>query len=184
MSESPDSGAGSNGTAAQAGAVDEIRDGVWQVGEAGEVEFAAKDGALSLTDVRPADGWQQRVADERPDEIEVHFTKGDQEWKFEVESEASGLQISKELKIRGGGGGASTVGSAATLTLNVDGSKVSVSDVNPASGWEMVKQDESADDVELGFRNESTGGTAEFEAEADGSGVKIEITQKLRGSMG
>lgn len=182
MTDAPSSGTGSGGSAD--GAVDGIRDGVWQVGEAGEVEFAAKDGTLSLTEVRPADGWQQRVADEKADEIEVHFTKGDQEWKFEVESDSNGLQISKELTIRGGDGGDFEVGSAATLTLAVDGQKVSVGDVAPASDWQTVKQDESSDSVELGFRNESTGGTAEFEAEADGSGVKIEITQKLRGSMG
>lgn len=97
MTDSPNSGTGSSGSA---GAVDEIHDGVWQVGETGEVEFAAKDGALSLTEVRPADGWEQRVADETAGEIEVHFTKGDQEWKFEVESHSNGLQISKELTIR------------------------------------------------------------------------------------
>ncbi|BDZ39768.1 hypothetical protein [Microbacterium suwonense] len=165
-------------------AVDEIRDGTWQVGDAGEVEFTAEGGSLSLTEVRPSDGWQQRVTDEKPDEIEVHFTQGDQEWKFEVESERGTLQISKELTIRNGASGDFTIGSAATLTLTVDGSTISVADLVPGSGWSTVKQDESPDDVELDFRNDSTGGTAEFEAETGSTGVKIEISQKLRGPLG
>lgn len=186
--ESPDTGSGddtpSTDIAADAAAVDEIRDGTWQVGNAGEVEFTVQNGALSLTEVRPADGWQQRISDEKPDEIEVHFTQGDQEWKFEVESENGTLQISKELKIRNGASGDFQIGSAATLTLTVDGTTISVSDVMPASGWTTIKQDESPDDIELDFRNESTGGTAEFEAEVESSGVKIEISQKLRGQIG
>ncbi len=182
-SSSPDSG----GTTTSDGAgvaVDEVRDGTWQVGDAGEVEFAAEGGSLSLAEVRPSDGWQQRVTDEKPDEIEVHFAQGDQEWKFEVESERGTLQISKELTIRNGASGDFTIGSAATLTLVVDGSTISVSDITPASGWSTMKQDESPDDVELDFRNDSTGGTAEFEAEAGSTGVKIEISQKLRGTAG
>jgi len=182
-SSTPDSGGTS--TADGAGvAVDEIRDGTWQVGDAGEVEFAMQSGALSLTEVRLADGWQQRVADEKADEIEIHFTQGDREWKFEVELERGSVQVSKELKIRGGASGEFQIGSAATLTLAVDGSTVTVGDVTPASGWRVVKQDESPDDVELSFRNASGDGTAEFEAETGGSGVKIEISQKLRGPLG
>lgn len=183
----PSSSPHSGGTAISDGAgvsIDEIRDGTWQIADAGEVEFTAEGGSLSLTEVRPSDGWQQRVTDEKPDEIEVHFTQGDQEWKFEVESERGTVQISKELTIRNGGSGDFQIGSTATLTLVVDGSTISVSDITPASGWSTVKQDESPDDVELDFRNDSTGGTAEFEAEAGSTGVKIEISQKLRGTAG
>lgn len=166
------------------GSVDEMRDGTWKVGDAGEVEFTAQNGALSLAEVRPADGWEQRVTDEKPDEIEVHFTRGDEEWKFEVEIESGGLQISKELKIRDGQSSDVTVGSAATLSFTVDGSTLSVADIIPAEGWTVVKQDESADDIEIGFQNADGSGKAEFEAEVETGGVVIEISQKLHGALG
>lgn len=166
------------------GAVDEVRDGTWQVGDAGEVEFTAQNGNLSLTEVRPAAGWQQRVTDEKASELEVHFTRDNQEWKFEVEVENGTTQISKELTIRNGQGGDFQVGSAATVTLDTAGGKLSVSNIAPADGWSTQKQDESPNDVELGFRNTDGDGTAEFEAETGSDGVKIEISQKLRGPIG
>lgn len=93
-------GAASDGSG---GAVDEVRDGTWQVGDAGEVELAGEGGSLSLTEVRPAAGWQQRIAEEKPSEIEVHFTQGDQEWKFEFEAEtgSAGVKIEISQKLRG-----------------------------------------------------------------------------------
>ncbi|MGF2949258.1 hypothetical protein [Microbacterium alcoholitolerans] len=186
--DSTETGADGKGQAAASDgsgvAVDEARDGTWQVGDAGEVDFTAQNGSLSLGEVRPADGWEQRIADEQPDEIEVHFTQGDQEWKFEVEADDGGLQISKQLKIRNASSAEFQVGSAATLTFTADGSTLSVADLTPASGWTVVKQDESADDIELGFRNSAGDGEAEFEAETDRGNVKVEISQKMRGPIG
>lgn len=168
--------------ASSGGAVDELRDGTWQVGDAGEVEFALEGGALSLTEVRPAEGWQHRVADEQPDEIEAHFTRDATDWKFEVELDAETMEISKELEIEQAEGGTYQVGSAAEVSFDTDGSTVTLGDVRTNDGWTVVKQDESTDDIEIDFSND-IGGSAEFEVEAEDTGVGLEIDQKLTGSI-
>lgn len=172
-SEAPAGAADGSGVA-----VDEVRDGKWQVGEAGELTFTLENGALTLGEVRAADGWEHRVTDEQADEIEVHFTGGVGEWKFEAELEKGNLQISKQLKIRDASSATVTVGSAATLKLTVNDGTLSVSEVAPAEGWGITKQDESPDEVELDFENGSA--KAEFEAEFDRGVVSVEISQKMR----
>lgn len=179
---SPTSAAPSTQPQSSGGAVDELTDGTWQVGEAGEVEFALQDGALSLTEVRPADGWQQRVAGEDPDEIEVHLTRDATDWKFEVEVDGD-MEISKELEIKGAESGTYQVGDAAEVSFDTDGSTVSLGDVRTNDGWAVTKQDESTDDIEIDFRNDGTGASAEFEAEVDGGQVGLEIDQKLTGPI-
>lgn len=166
-----------------AGAVDELQDGTWQVGEAGEVEFVLDSGALSLTEARPAEGWQQRVADEKPDEIEVHFTQDTTDWKFEVELDDNDFEISKELEIKQAEGGTYQVGSAAEVSFDADGSTVTLGDIRTNEGWTVTKQDESSDDIEIGFTNTGTGASAEFEAEIDDGAVELEVSQKLTGPI-
>lgn len=164
------------------GAVDELRDGTWKVGEAGEVEFAVRNGALSLGAVRPNSGWQQRVADQKADEIEVHFTRENTKCKFEVELDGGSMKISKEVEIKRAAGGTYQVGNAAEVSFTTDGTRITLGDVRPANGWTVTKQDKSSDDIEIDFRND-TGGTAEFQAELDDGQVKVEIDQKLKGPI-
>ncbi|MDT0157615.1 hypothetical protein Q9R19_08275 [Microbacterium sp. ARD32] len=182
----PSSAAPASGTPAPGqgtDAVDELRDGTWQVGDAGDVEFSSAGGALALTDVRAAEGWQHRIADEKPGEIEVHFTRPDTEWKFEVELEGGTMQISKQLTLSNATGGSIRVGSAATLQFSAKDA-LAVTNVAPADGWTTVKRDEQADDIELSFQNSNGDGEAEFEAETGTGGVRVEISQKLSGPVG
>ncbi len=65
--------AGQSPPVTAAGEPAELRDGVWTVGDAGEVEFALENGVLSLVDVRPATGWAVEIDEEAADEIEVEF---------------------------------------------------------------------------------------------------------------
>lgn len=183
-SEEPsDSGSPSADDAGSAGgAVDELRDGTWEVGDAGEVEFALADGSLSLIEVRPAEGWQDRVSDESSDEVEVYFAQGNIEWEFEVELGAGSMEISKELEIDQAESGTYDVGSAAEVEIEIDGTTVTLVDVRPAEGWEITKRDESSDEIELDFANDD-GGTAEFEAEVEVDGIELEIEQKLTGPI-
>lgn len=173
----------SSGGQSSGGAVDELRAGTWQVGEAGEVEFALDNGALSLTEVRPSEGWQQRVADEKPDEIEVHFTQDTTDWKFEVELDDADLEISKELEIKQAEGGTYQVGDAGEVSFTVDDSTVTLVNVRTNNGWTVTKQDDSTDDIEIDFTNTGTGASAEFEAEIDDGAVELEIDQKLTGPI-
>lgn len=161
---------------------DELRDGVWQIGDAGEVEFALKEGALSLIEVRPAEGWQHRVSDDDADEIEVHFTQGSTDWKLEVEIDASKMEISKEFRIKEADSGTYRVGSAGEVSFTSDGTTVTLGEVSPSPGWTVTEQDVSSDDIEIEFRNNS-GGKAELEVEARGDSLKVEISQKITGPI-
>lgn len=163
--------------------MDELRDGTWRIGEAGEVEFALQDGALSLTEVRPSDGWQQRVADENPEEIEVHLTRDTTDWKFEVEQDGATLEISKELGITDAEGGTYRVGDAGEVSFAADGETVTLGEVRINDGWTITKQNENTDDIEIDFTNDDTGATAEFETEFDNGSVGLEIDQKLTGPI-
>lgn len=165
-------------------AVDEVRDGLWQVGDAGEVNFTADGGSLSLGKVKPADGWEHRVADDKADEIEVHFVRGDQEWKFEVELEKGTMQISKELKIANASSGSYSVGNIATLDFRADGDAFTVENVQHNDGWPLEKTEEDSDSVEVSFKMPDGAGSAEFEAERDAGVVTVEISQKLRRALG
>lgn len=165
-------------------AVDEVRDGQWQVGDAGEVNFTADGGSLSLGDVKAADGWEQRVSDDKPDEIEVHFVRGDEKWKFEVELENGTMQISKQLTIMNASSGSYSVGNIATLDFRADGDALTVENVKTNEGWPVEKTDEDSDSVEVSFKMPDGAGSAEFEAERDGGVVTVEISQKLRRSIG
>lgn len=162
--------------------VDDLRDGVWRCGDAGEVEFALVDGSLSLTEVRPAEGWQHRVSDDDEDEIEVHFTRGAVDWKLEVEIDDSTMEISKELKITQAVGGAYQVGSAAAVSFESDGSTVALGEVRPSQGWEITDQEATSTDIEINFRSDR-GGEAEFEVESRDGGVELELSQKLVGPI-
>lgn len=146
------------------------------------MEFALDNGALSLTEVRPADGWQHRVSDEKPDEIEVHLTRDTTEWKFEVELDNE-MEISKELEIKQAQGDTYQVGSAGEVSFDSDESTVTLGELQPNEGWQVTKQDESSDDIEIDFTNSDTGATAEFEAELDNGSVELEINQKLTGPI-
>lgn len=162
--------------------VDELRDGIWRIADAGEVEFTLVDGALSLIEVRPAQGWQHRVSDDDDDEIEVRFTNGPVDWKLEVEIDDSTMEISKELKIRQADGGAYAVGSAAEVSFESDGSAVSLGEVSPSQGWEITEQEADSTDIEIEFRSDR-GGKAEFEVESRDGLVEVEISQKLVGPI-
>ena len=82
-----------------------VREGSFRVDKAGTVEFQVNDNALDLRDVSPNSGWRQRIAAQSSDDIEVHFLKGNVDWKFEVNIDSNSMDISKEQdisQVRGG----------------------------------------------------------------------------------
>lgn len=162
--------------------VDELRDGVWQIGDAGEVEFAFSNGDLSLTGVRPAEGWHHRVSDDDADELQVNFTRGTTEWKFEVEIDDSTMEISKELTLTSADAGTYLVGSAGEVSFDSDGSTVTTGEVTAREGWTVVTRDESSTDIEIEFRDDR-GGKAEFEVEVRSGDLEVEIHQKFTGPV-
>lgn len=184
-SADPDAGASGERTpagpaASSDGGVDEIRDGEWQIGDAGTVEFTYADGRLSLGAITGADGWQHRVGDEQDDELTVHFANGAARWKFEVELDSEGMEISKEFTLTDADAGIFEVGDAGEVSFSGAADAVTMGEVTPREGWTVTSRDESSSSVEIEFRDDS-GGKAEFEVESDHGALEVEISQKRRG---
>jgi hypothetical protein len=158
-----------------------VRDGTFKVDKAGTVEFRVNN-VLNLQDVSPNSGWRQRIAAQSSDDIEVHFLKGNVDWKFEVELDPNSLEVSKEQDITQAKAGTYTVGDAGQVRFRSGGGTLTLINVKTNDGWKIKKRDVSSDDIEIDFRQGRA--TAEFGAELDdGGGLSLEINQKLKGPV-
>lgn len=90
-SGSGDSGSGDSGSSSSGSS--SSGNEVYEVGNAGEVEFRFADGRLELIEVRPNEGWNYEIDEDGPEEIDVDFRRGNEEWEFEAEVEDGQLQI-------------------------------------------------------------------------------------------
>jgi len=159
-----------------------VRDGTFRVDQAGTVEFQVSNDALDLRDVSPSSGWRQQIAAQSSDDIEVHFLKGNVDWKFEVEIDSNSMDISKEQDISQAKGGAYKVGDAGEVRFRSDGSSLTLVNVQTNTGWKATKHEVSSDDIEIDFRQGRA--KAEFGAELDDRGrLSLEINQKLKGPI-
>lgn len=159
----------------------QARAGSWPVADAGTVDFQIEGGALKLVSADAKPGWNQRVAVQSAKEIEVHFTQGDTDWKFEAEIDSDGLEISRERDTRPAEDGSYEVLEAATVAFTSSGNSVKLGKVTPAEGWKESTRDVSVDDIEIDFTKGSA--TAEFEVEIDRGQVKLELNQKVVGAV-
>ena len=157
----------------------QARAGTWPVADAGTVKFETQGGSLSLGSAEAKSGWKRRVSVDSAREIEVHFTKGDTDWKFEAEIDDDGLEISRERDTQPIDDGSYEVLEAATVAFTSSGRSLKLGKVTPADGWKETTRDISADDIEIDFTNGSA--TAEFEVEINRGQVKLELSQKVTG---
>ena len=111
----------------------------------------------------------------------MHFVRGGTEWKFEVEVNRGTMRISKEQEIQQASGGTYPVGGAAQVTFQASGNMLTLGTVRPNPGWRVTKQDERSDEIEIDFARNAR--TAEFDAEASGSAIRVEIDEKLIGPI-
>lgn len=155
------------------------RDGKWQLGDAGQVNFSVDDGQLRLDSAKASSGWTKRITDQDPDEIEVHFTSGNVKWKFEAELEHGRLEISREVENRNAKPGSYAVGDAAKVEFAWQGSGLKLQNVNLKKGWNVIKQDVAVDEIEIDFERGRE--TNEFEAELKDGNIHLEISQKVTG---
>ena len=115
------------------------------------------------------------------DDVEVHFLKGNVDWKFEVEID-NNMEISEEQDISQARGGTYKVGDAGEVQFRSDGGSLTLINVQTNTGWKATKREVSSDDIEIDFRQGKT--KAEFGAELDDSGrLSLEINQKLKGPI-
>jgi hypothetical protein len=157
-----------------------VRDGTFWVDQAGTVEFQVNNNALDLRDVSPNSGWEQRIAAQESEDIEVHFLRGNVDWKFEVELDPNKMEVSKEQDITQAKAGTYKVGDAGQIQFRSSGGSLTLVNAQTNSGWKITKREVSSDDIEIDFRQGRA--KAEFGAELDDSGgLSLEITQKLKG---
>jgi hypothetical protein len=97
VKEDADANAVSGGSGDSGGGADDgqagDRDGVYAVGDGGEVEFAREGNSLRLVEARPNPGWEPIVTDRGPEDISVEFRKGNVEWQFDAEIEDGGVLV-------------------------------------------------------------------------------------------
>ena len=100
---------------AQPGDSSRARAGAWQVGDAGQVEFARENGALRLTGAIAAPGWTAARGAEGPDAVEVTFRRGEDRWTFRAAREAGELAIAMRGRRHGAPSATYAVGDAGTI---------------------------------------------------------------------
>lgn len=170
------------GTAADVGGpYGELRDGVWGVGAAGEVEFTVTGSdSLELLGVEANAGWEITQQDVDSDSIDVDFRRGQVTYEFQVEMDEGILEIEIDQDIDRATSGDFAVGAAAMVPLTFDGARVTLGEVRLASGWTETGRDLD-DDVEIDFRRDGTGFFELWEINADGDDPDVEIDYEIEG---
>jgi hypothetical protein len=172
-------------------------DGVYEVGEAGEVEFEHNGDQLVLIEVRPGDGWEHTVDESRHDnEIEVDLRRDGDEAEFEAEIDDGRLEVDIKIEqyIDWSGAPPETntddstdvtdnttdeaaetyeVRDAGEVLLRIDGDRLVLVEVRPNDGWDFQIKEESRHEIEIEFR--SNGREIDFEAELEHGRIKVDI---------
>lgn len=164
----------------------ELRDGVWAVGPAGEVEFrVAGPDTVELVDARANDGWTITDEEVDSDTIEIDFRQGPVEYEIEIEIEGGVLEIEIDQDIDPAESGTFAVGEAATVEIAVDGGRLVLGDVTIADGWNETSRDVEGDEVELDFRRDGSGfvETWEINADLDDGILEIEVDYEIEGTF-
>lgn len=159
----------------------ELIDGVWEIDDAGVVDFTVGDNGLELGEVVSYEDWEVRVTEEDPDEIEVEFRRAERRYVFEVEYDGRILEIEQDLDIAPAEPGRFEIGGAAVATIAVEGNSVILTDLEVADGWTVTDQDESDGEVEVDLRRDNVDWT--FEAEIDDGELEVAIDFKIEGAF-
>lgn len=158
-----------------------LTDGLWQIGDAGTVEFSVSDGALQLIEAVPNDGWSMSVDVEAPDEIEVDFRQGPMEYEVEIEYENGILEIEIDLDIDPADPGTFEIGPAGIAELAVDGEAVILVNFSATEGWAIVEQDTDDGEVEIELRRDNV--VWELDADIDDGVLEVEIDFEIEGAF-
>lgn len=161
-------------------AVTQIRDGVWAVGDGGQVEFLVKNGQLALMSSTPASGWQQKEPVQEPNKIEVTFTQTlGTTWTFRAQLSGGTLQITKTQSIPQASDGSYPVGGAGSVGFTSVNSRLSLTSVAPEGGWTVTKRQATPASIAVSFKKGA--GTADFTATLSGQQVAVTASQQLSG---
>ncbi|MDN5796574.1 MAG: hypothetical protein L0H79_12575 [Intrasporangium sp.] len=185
----PTGASGAGGTASQTApasgsrvaGVTEVRDGAWDVGDAGQVKFLVKDGQLELMSVTPAGGWQQTPPVKQPDDLEVRFTQAPTTWSFQVRLRDGSMTISKEKSIARAGDGSYPVGAAGSVSFTTSGSGLKLGDVVTENGWTATTQPTPPSSISVSFGDGAK--AASFTATQAQGAVTVSTRSELSGPV-
>jgi hypothetical protein len=177
------SGSTQPSSGSQAAGVTEIRDGVWDVGDAGQVQFSVSQGQLQLMSSTPASGWQKAQPPvQQPNAIEVDFGQGlGTTWTFRAQLSGSQLQITKQQTIVKAADGSYPVGAAGSVSFIGSGSQLKLTNVSPEGGWSVAQQQSSPTSILVSLKQGA--GTAQFSATTSGTDVTVTTSQQLSGPV-
>ena len=162
----------------------ELRDGVWGVGVAGEVDFRVTGpDTLELANIVVNDGWQVREQEVESDKIDIEFQRGAVEYRFEVEIDEGLLELEIDQDIDRTGSGTFAVGESATVGITAEVGNLTLGDVGVADGWSEVKREVDNDDIELDFRRQRDGFFELWEIRVDREdrGLDVEVDYEIEG---
>ena len=163
------------------GGVVVMRDGVWEVGDAGEVEFRFENGSLALDSVRPNPGRNVEVAEEAPDEIEVGFARDNAEWKFEVEAEGNVLRVERQQDLDPAEAENYAVGDAGEVEVGLEDGGLVLRDARANQGWNVRVEEQTSDEIEVDFVRGNV--ERQFEAEIDDGEVDVRVDERISGPI-
>ncbi|WP_347351457.1 hypothetical protein [Intrasporangium sp.] len=162
----------------QVAGVSEIRDGAWDVGDAGQVKFLVRDGQLELMSVTPAGGWQQQGDPvKQADGLEVRFTQAATTWTFRVQLHDGSMTISKQESTSPAGDGSYSVAGAGSVSFTASGSDLKLGNVLTEDGWTASKQPTAPSAISVSFSNGAK--SASFSA----TNVKNTVTVVTRSEL-
>ena len=158
-----------------------LSDGVWQVGEAGTVEFTLDDGGLTLVEAKANEGWRMSIDEESSDEIEVDFERDNLDYQIEIEHRDGVLEIEIDLDIDPADPDSFAVGPGGDVTISVTGDNVVLDDLTVSDEWTVVEQDTDDGEVEVTLRRDDV--KWEFKAEIDDGRLDVEIDFEIEGRL-
>lgn len=161
--------------------VTEARDGTWTVGDAGEVDFQLRDGALELGDVREYAGWVHALRQVDESAIELELVGSGVTWDFAVHYQRGVLRVAQTRSRDLAEPGRYPVGSAGEVEVAVADGAPQLAEVSPAEGWQASVDDEDPEELTATFSHEPTVWT--FTARVEAGQLQIEVGYEIASAV-
>lgn len=161
--------------------VSEARDGTWTVGDAGEVDFQLREGALELGDVREYQGWMHALRRVDEGSIELEFVGSGVTWELTVHYQRGVLRVAQTKSIDLAEPGRYPVGSAGEVEVATADGAPSLAEVTPAEGWEVSVDDDDPEELTATFSHEPTVWT--FTARVEAGQLQIDVGYEIASAV-
>lgn len=130
----------------------EARDGVWTVGDAGEVHFVLRDGVFQLGEVIDYQGWLHALRRVDDDAIELEFVGGAVSWEFAAHYHQGTLRVAVWRSLDLAEPGRYDLGAAGSVEMAQADGALSLEEVAPTEGWDSSVDSDDPTDLRVTFR--------------------------------